>query len=68
MWLARMPIFLNLRPCEMPGVPSGTTKLAWPREPSVGSTDATMTCRFASPPLVIHVFAPLSVHSSVASS
>ena len=68
MWLARMPIFWNLRPWEMPGVPSGTTKLACPREPSEGSTEATITCRFASPPLVIQVFAPLSVHSSFASS
>jgi len=63
-----MPIFLNLVPCEMPGVPSGTTKLAWPREPSDGSTDATMTCRLAIPPFVIQVLAPLSTHSSLASS
>ena len=30
---ARMPIFLNFWPWEMPGVPSGTTKLAWPAAP-----------------------------------
>ena len=40
---ARIPIFLNLVPAETPGVPSGTTKLACPREPSSGTTDATTT-------------------------
>ena len=36
---ARMPIFLNFCPCEIPGVPSGTTNDACPRDPSSGSTD-----------------------------
>ena len=63
-----MPIFLNFWPCEIPGVPSGTMKLAWPRLPSVWSTDRTRTCVLAIPPLVIQVFVPLSTHSSFASS
>ena len=44
------------------------TKEAWPRDPSVGSTEATTTCTSAMPPLVIHVLVPLSTHSSLASS
>ena len=63
-----MPIFLNFWPCDSPGVPGGTTKLAWPRAPSSGSTDATTTWTSAMPPLVIHVLVPLSTHSSLASS
>ena len=63
-----MPIFLNFWPWLMPGVPSGTTKLAWPRLPSEGSTERTSTWVLAMPPLVIHVLVPLSTHSSFASS
>jgi len=65
---ARIPIFWNFWPWLMPGVPSGMTKLACPRLPSAGSTEATITCVLAMPPLVIHVFVPFSTHSSVASS
>ena len=65
---ARMPIFLNFWPAERPGVPAGTTKLAWPRDPSCGSTEATTTLRSAMPPFVIQVFVPLMTHSSLASS
>ena len=43
-------------------------KLAWPRAPSSGSTEATITCTSAIPPLVAHAFWPLMTHSSVASS
>ena len=43
-------------------------KLAWPREPSSGSTAATTTWISAMPPLVIHVLVPLMTHSSLASS
>ena len=63
-----MPIFLNFCPCEIPGVPSGTTKVAWPRLPSDGSTESTSTWVLAIPPLVIHVLVPFSTHSSLASS
>ncbi len=63
-----MPIFLNFWPCEIPGVPSGTTNEAWPREPSSGSTDKTSTWVLAMPPFVIQVLVPLSTHSSLASS
>ncbi len=63
-----MPIFWNFWPMRMPLVPSGTMNDAWPRLPSAGSTDATMTCRFAMPPFVIQVLVPLRTHSSVASS
>ena len=63
-----MPIFLNFWPWEIPGVPSGTTKLACPRLPSVGSTERTSTWVLAMPPLVIQVLVPLSTHSSLASS
>ena len=65
---ARMPCFLNFDPCDRPGVFGGTTKLACPRPLSAGSTDATTTWMSAMPPLVIHVFWPLSTHSSLASS
>ena len=63
-----MPCFLYFWPCERPGVPGGTTKLAWPRPLSSGSTAATTTWTSAMPPLVIHAFVPLSTHSSLASS
>ena len=63
-----MPIFLNFWPWAIPGVPSGTTKLAWPRLPNAGSTERTRTCVLAMPPLVIQVLVPLSTHSSFASS
>src|SRR5262249_60617811 len=43
-------------------------KLACPRLPSAGSTDATTTCTSAMPPLVAQVLVPFSTHSSVASS
>jgi hypothetical protein len=65
---ARMPIFLNFCPWLIPGVPSGTTKLAWPRLPSSGSTESTRTWVLASPPLVIQVLVPCRTHSSAASS
>ena len=68
MWLARIPCFLNFWPMVRPGVPGGTTKLAWPRPRSSGSTDATTTWTSAIPPLVIQVLVPFSTHSSVASS
>ena len=70
-WLARMPIFLNFLPILRPGVPGGTTKLAWPRDFSSGSTDATITCTvgtWSMPPFVIQVLVPLITHSSLASS
>ena len=67
-WLARMPCFLNFWPWLSPGVPGGTTKAAWPRELSSGSTESTRTCTSAMPPLVIQVLVPLSTHSSFASS
>ena len=51
-----------------PGVPGGTMKLAWPRDPSSGSTEATTTWMSAIPPLVIQVLVPLITHSSLASS
>ena len=55
-------------PATGPGVPGGTTKLAWPRPLSSGSTVATTTWTSAMPPLVIHALVPLSTHSSLASS
>ena len=63
-----MPCFLTLAPCSRPLVPGGTTKAAWPREPSSRSTDATTTCTLAMPPLVAHAFWPFRTHSSLASS
>ena len=63
-----MPIFWNFWPCESPAVPGGTMKLAWPRDPSSGSTEATTTWMSAMPPLVIQVLVPLRTHSSLASS
>ena len=63
-----MPCFLYFWPCSMPAVPSGTMKLAWPREPSLGSTVAVTTWRLAMPPLVAQALVPLSTHSSDASS
>ena len=48
-----MPCFLYFWPCDRPGVPGGTMKLAWPRPLSSGSTDATTTWTLAMPPLVI---------------
>src|SRR5712692_2422617 len=56
---ARMPIFLSFLPWRMPFVPGGTTKLAWPRVPSSGSTAATTTWTSAMPPLVMKIFWPL---------
>ena len=53
---------------QAPAVPGGTMKLAWPRLPSAGSTEATTTCTLAMPPLVAQVLVPFSTHSSVASS
>jgi hypothetical protein len=63
-----MPCLRYFWPWLMPGVPSGTMKLAWPREPSVGSTVAVTTWTWAMPPLVAHALVPLSTHSSLASS
>ena len=67
---ARMPCFLNFWPIARPlPLNSGpTTKLAWPRALSDGSTAATTTWTSAMPPLVIQVLTPLSVHWSLASS
>ncbi len=67
-WLALMPCFLYFWPWDRPGVLGGTTKLAWPREPSSGSTTATTTCTSAMPPLVAHALVPFRTHSSLASS
>ena len=61
---ARRPCFLTFAPCSSPGCPGGTTKAAWPREPSSGSTEATTTWTLAMPPLVAQAFWPLSTHSS----
>ncbi len=63
-----MPCFLNLAPCEIPGVPGGMTNVACPRERNSGSTEATTTWTSAIPPLVIQVLVPFSTHSSDASS
>ena len=41
---------------------------AWPRAPSSRSTDATITCTLAMPPLVAQAFWPFRTHSSLASS
>ena len=49
-------------------MPGGITNAACPREPSSRSTDATITCTPAMPPLVAHAFWPLRTHSSLASS
>src|SRR5215217_6228439 len=59
---ARMPIFFSFFPPVRPGVLGGTTKEAWPRDPSSGSTLATTTCtlgRSSNPPLVMNVFLAL---------
>ena len=56
---------VHLDDCRVPG---GITNAAWPREPKSRSTDATITCTAAIPPLVAHAFWPLSTHSSLASS
>jgi len=60
---ARMPIFFSFLPMRRPLVPGGTTKLAWPRVPSSGSTAATTTWTSAMPPLVMNIFWPLITHS-----
>ena len=65
---ARTPCFLNFCPWDSPFAPGGTIKVAWPRDPSDGSTEATTTCTFAIPPLVAQVLTPLMTHSSLASS
>ena len=57
-----MPIFFSFLPMRRPFVPGGTTKLAWPRVPSSGSTVATTTCTSAMPPLVMKIFWPLITH------
>ena len=58
----------ELLPWDRPWVPGGTMKLACPRLPSEGSTEATMMCTLAMPPLVAQVLVPFSTHSSLASS
>ena len=63
-----MPCLWNFWPWLSPRVPGGTTKLAWPRVRSSGSTTAVMTWMSASPPLVAQVLVPLRTHSSVAPS
>ena len=65
---ARRPCFLTFVPWVRPVVSGGMTNAAWPREPSVRSTVATMTWMFAIPPFVAHAFCPLRTHSSLASS
>ena len=61
-----MPCLRNFWPWDRPRVPGGTMNVAWPRLPSAGSTDATMTWTSAMPPLVTQVLVPFSTHSSVA--
>jgi hypothetical protein len=63
-----MPCLRNFCPIDSPAVPGGTMKLACPREPRAGSTDATTTCTLAMPPLVTHVLTPFSTHSPAAAS
>ena len=65
---ARMPCLANFWPWLSPLVPGGTTKLAWPRARSSGSTTAVTTWMSAMPPLVAQVLVPLMTHSSLASS
>ena len=59
-----MPSLSSFLPIEKPGVSFSTTKEAWPRWPSVGSTVATTTVTSAMPPLEMKTFVPLSTHSS----
>ena len=61
---AELRLLLALR---RPGVPLATTKEAWPRWPSSGSTVATTTVTSAMPPLVMKTLVPLSTHSSPSS-
>ena len=63
-----MPCLRNFCPMDSPAVPGGTTKLACPRDPSDGSTEATTTCTSAMPPLVAQVFTPFRTHSRVVAS
>ena len=63
-----MPCLANFWPWLSPLVPGGTTKLAWPRVRSSGSTTAVTTWTSAMPPFVAQVLVPLSTHSSFASS
>ncbi len=63
-----MPCLANFWPWLSPLVPGGTTKLAWPRARSSGSTTAVTTWMSAMPPLVAQVLVPLMTHSSLASS
>ena len=63
-----MPCLANFWPWLSPVVPGGTTKLAWPRARSSGSTTAVTTWTSAMPPLVAQVLVPLRTHSSFASS
>jgi len=60
---ARIPIFFSFLPMRSPLVPGPTTKLAWPRVPSSGSTAATTTWTSAIPPLVMKTFCPLMTQS-----
>jgi hypothetical protein len=63
-WEARMPSLRSFLPWRSRGVPGGTTKLAWPRWPRVGSTVATTTWTLAMPPLVMNTFWPFRTQSS----
>ena len=63
-WEARMPSLVSFLPWLRPGVPLPTTKEAWPRVPSSGSTVATTTWTSAMPPLVMKTLVPLRTHSS----
>ena len=58
-----MPIFFSFLPMRRPLLPGGTTKLAWPRVPSSGSTAATTTWTSAMPPFVMKIFWPLITQS-----
>ena len=61
---ARMPSFVSFLPWRGRGCPCGTTKDAWPRVPSAGSTVATTTWTSAIPPLVMKTLVPFRTHSS----
>ena len=66
---ARRPCLETFEPWEIPLASLiGTTKAAWPFEPSSGSTVAITTCTSEIPPLVAQAFWPLITHSPAASS
>ena len=61
---ARIPSLSSFLPWEMPGASLGTTKEAWPRWPSFGSTVATTTVTSAMPPFEMKTLVPFRTHSS----